>query len=266
MENTGSGVYNEVTHAYCMLLDSLQRGEADEKFFQYVNRVYTFAQADGQDMRGQMADEIYNIVRQQDNVGLVLSTFSFLIRLKPQALYLEELLYKLRKLQKNCFLEWQMTSYYFRQLNCVRLEMPECDTEGVRSLLSEFVRRGVISCMRQLNVGVRPLPYEERNENRAVVLTEELLEDDSEHMKQVLECCYQLQRKLGKKVLLINTAESASRVGEVSFFGPEYGERDDRLGEKTHMTWKGESFDFVQCKDVFSDMKCTEETVNRILE
>lgn len=266
MNNTGSGVYNDVAHAYSMVLEQLQNGKIDEKFFQYVNSVYSFAETSGEDLREEMAAEIYNIVSQQDSVGLIFSMFSFLIHLSPKELYLEDFLQKLRNLQKICYLEWQTAGYYYRQLNRIRLRIPKCDTENVRSLLSELVRRGVISCMRQMNVAVSPLPYKERNGDRAVVLTEEFLEDDSEHMQQVLECCYQLQHKLRKKVLLVNTAESASRVGEVSFFGPEYGIIDQELKGKSQIEWKGEVFEFVQCEDIFSEMKYIEEMVKIILE
>lgn len=266
MENINSSDYNDVIHAYSMLLEQLSTGKVDKDFFQYVNCVYSFAQIAGEDMREQMAAEIYSVLKSQDSVGLVFSVFSFLLHLDAKVEYLEEFLLNLRNLQKICSLEWQNADYFFRQLNRIRLKQPQCDTEDVRTLMSEIARRGVISCMRQLNVAVSPLPFGERNTSRAVVLTEEFLEDGSGHMEQVLKCCYELQHTLNKKVLLVNTAESASRVGEVSFFGPEYGKIDDSLGKKSQVEWKGEKIDYFQCGDVFSQINGAEETIKIILD
>ena len=266
MENISSSEYNDVIHAYSMLLEQLGTGKVDKQFFQYVSAVYSFAQIAGEDMREQMAAEIYGVLKEQDNVGVTFSVFSFLLRLDAKAEYLEEFLQKLRSLQKICSLEWEIADYYYRQLNQIRLKQPQCDTENVRIFLSELARRGVTSCMRRLNVPVRPVPFEERNTDRAVVLTEEFLEDGSEHMEQVLECCYELQHTLGKKVLLVNTAEAASKVGEVSFFGPEYGIVDEGLGKKSHVKWREEEFDFFQCGDFFSELKTAEGIIEKILD
>ena len=261
MENISSSEYNDVIHAYSMLLEQLGTGKVDKQFFQYVSAVYSFAQIAGEDMREQMAAEIYGVLKEQDNVGVTFSVFSFLLRLDAKAEYLEEFLQKLRSLQKICSLEWEIADYYYRQLNQIRLKQPQCDTENVRIFLSELARRGVTSCMRRLNVAVRPVAFEERNAHRAVVLTEEFLEDGSEHMEQVLECCYELQHTLGKKVLLVNTAEAASRVGEVSFFGPEYGSVDDSLENKNQVEWREERIDFFQCKDLFSELERAEDAI-----
>ena len=266
MDNLNSIDYNKAIQAYSKLLERLNSGKMDEEFYAAINYVYRFAQTADQDMREQMEAEIYSIVRQQDDIGMVFSMFSFLLRLSPEALYLEEFLTKIRSLQKICALEWKTVNFYYKQLNLIRLHQPQCDTENVRTMLSELVSRGVTRCMRTLNVAVSPKPYENRNEKRAVILTEEFLENDSEHREQVLECCYQLQHMLGKTVLLINTAESASRQGEVSFFGAEYGEKDESLQEISQVEWKGEKIEYFQCGDVFSEVIETERLIKKILE
>ena len=266
MENINTIDYNKAIQEYSKLLERISSGIMDEDFFEAVNYVYYFVQVVDQDMRDQMADEIYSILRQQDDIGMAFSMYSFLLRMNPEALYLEDFLDKIRSLQKICALEWKTVNFYYKQLNLIRLHQPQCDTENARAMLSELVRRGVTRCMRTLNVAVSPKLYEERNENQVVVLTEEFQENDPEHKEQVLECCYQLQHVLGKTVLLINTAESASRQGEVSFFGAEYGEKDNSLQERSQVEWKGEKIEFFQCEDVFSDVSETEKIVEKILE
>ena len=266
MENLSKDDYNRAIHAYSKLLEHLSERKTDEQLFEYANCVYNFAQVAEQDMREQMADEIFKLLNGLDDVGTVLSMFSFLLRLNPGLVYMHEFLNRLRSLQKICCLEWQVAGFYFRQLNQIRLCHTKCDAEEVRMLLSELARRGVISCMRQLNVAVSQVPYAERNENHVVVLTEEFLDESRAHMEQVLECCYQLQRTLGKKVLLINTSELVSRTGEVSFFGPTYGKIDDSLQSRKEIEWKGEKIDFYQCTDIFSELAETEKVVKKVLD
>lgn len=266
MENINGSVYHDVVQAYRKLLEQLDRGEIDGNFAQYVNCVYSFARISGEDMRKEMAAEIYSLLRHQENIGLSLSVYSFLLRLDPNVLYLEEFLKKLRSLQKICSLEWQIAGFYYRQLNRVRLQQPECDTGEVRELLSELVMHGVTSCMRHLNVAVCPLPYAKRNEDRVVVLTDEFTKENSIYRKQVLDYCHKLQHIQGRKVFLVNTAEAVSRVGEVSFLNPEYGEWDEELGKRCQVEWKGEMFDFFQCENVFSDMNELENSIKKILE
>lgn len=258
--------YNDVIYAYKMLLHQLNNRATDERFFSYVESVYAFAQRQGKEIRAQMADEIYSAMARQDDVGIVISLYSFLLRLDENNVYMEEFLKSLRNLQKICYLEWQVAAYYYRQLNTIRLQQPGFDTENVRNLLSELVRRGTTSCMRKLNVAVRPVLYIERNKEKAIVLTEEFVRDGSEHMKQVLECCYKLQHGLGKQILLINTTESTCKAGEVSFFGAEYGNKEEGLGKEKQIEWKGEAFDFFQCDNLFVDMYQTEKIITTILD
>lgn len=265
MKNDKSRDYYEVIDAYKNMLEQLSNGTADEHLFQYAACVYEFAQSEN-GMGEQMAEEIYNIVNKQENVGLVFSMLSYILQLDAKTLYLESFLSKLRGLQKISYLEWKQAAFYYIQLNRFRLQHSECDTEGIRTTLAELARRGVTSFMRQLNVAVSPLPYEKRMDDRIVVLTEEFLEDDSEHMFQVLESCYKLQHETGKKVLLINTGESVSRMGEVSFFGCQYGKWDESLQRKSQMEWNGKKIDFYQCEAFCGDMNETEKVIKKILE
>ena len=87
MDNLNSIDYNKAIQAYSKLLERLNSGKMDEEFYAAINYVYRFAQTADQDMREQMEAEIYSIVRQQDDIGMVFSMFSFLLRLSPEALY-----------------------------------------------------------------------------------------------------------------------------------------------------------------------------------
>lgn len=266
MEEKENVDYKDVIQAYSKLLEQIKNGTVEENFFTYIDCIYHFTETVGKNMKTQMAVEIHNAMSHLDSIGMSFSLYSFLLYLDTNALYMEEFIEKLRGMQKGCYLEWQTTCYYYMQLNRIRLMISEFDTENVRNMLSELIRRGVTTCMRQLNVAISPVPYEKRNMDRVIVLTEEFLGVGLEHSEQALECCYQLQHNRGKEVLLINTSESASRVGEVSFFASNYGERDDSLEGKKQIGWKEEQINFFQCKNLFADMGETEEIIKKILQ
>ncbi len=256
----------KIMDAYSMVLEQLSTGQIDDNFFQCINMVYQFAQQTDGETRKQMAKEFHEILSHQQNVGIALSMYSFVLRLDANVLYLEIVLKILRALQAECGLKWQNAYFYYVQWNRFRLKHESCDTEDVRKLLSELIRHGVISCMRQLNVAMRPMIYGERDNNHVVVLTEEFLLDGSKQTEQILNCCYQLQCMSGKRVLLVNTAEAASKAGEMSFFGVEYGREDKNLCQRETVEWKGEQIAYFQCREVLSDLTKIEETVIKILK
>lgn len=186
-------------------------------------------------------------------IGLVFPMYSYILCIAAESEYMDNFLVIIRSMQKDGQLGWQKAYYLVQQLNRFRLKHRGCDTESSCSMLQELMRHAVANCMRKLKGGRYPLPYEKRNEERVVVLTEEFTRADPEWMECVLECCYQLQHILGKETLLVNTAEASSRAGELSYFAPDYGEEDYELCQQSALEWNGEKIQYYQCADILRD-------------
>ncbi len=256
----------EFLDIYSKLIRQLKEKAIDEKFFAYADYVYQYAKKAGEEIRKQAAADIYNMLETQDNIGLLLFLHSYVLKLNPNAFYMESLLKKIRILQGHCRLEWKNVNFFFRQINRFRLEYAVCDTEEIRELLHEMVEHGIISCMGKLNVAVRPLSYQGRNTTRVLVLTERLYNNSNGQMEMALECCRQLRHQFGKDVLLVNTAETAFRTGETSFFAPEYDKEEINLYQQAKVMWKGEEIDYFQCGDIFSNQEEMEDTIKKLLD
>lgn len=254
--------------AYNVMLKQLERGNVDEHFIESANLVYARVFKEGESARKQTALELQNALcqRLKEKIGLVFPVYSYILRIDATPQYIENFLKIIRSIQKGGQLGWQKAYYLFQQLNRFRLQHRECDTEHAREMLGELLQHAVTNCMLQLNVKKYPVPYKERQAERVIVLTGEFSKKDAEWMGCVLECCYQLQCRLGKKVVLVNTAEAASRAGELSYFAPEYGEEDDDLCQQSAMEWKGEEIEYFQCSELLKDAESISDAVQMLLE
>lgn len=253
--------------AFNEMLKQLESGTVDEHFIEYAELVYHHAQKAGKDTQREIAEEMQKALCQglEEKLGLVFPVYSYILHMDANGVYMENFLRIIRTLQKEGQLGWQNAYYLFHQLNCLRLRDTECDTENVREMLVELIRHAAVNCMRQLNIEIYPQPYEKRNAEHVVILTEEFSEAKREWMNDVLECCYKLQHVWGKKVLIVNTAEAASRVGELNFFAPVYGEKDISLDQRSSLKWKEEEFEYLQFTEVLSDVEKLEDAVKQIL-
>ena len=257
----------EIMEVYNKMLEQLKSGNPDAHFSEYANAVYLQAWKGTQEERRQKAIEIHEALYQgiQKNTGLIFPIYSYILSIHADSVYLENFLKLIRSLQKDGQLNWQNASYLFIQLNRFRLQHTGCDTESVREMLAELIRHAVTKCMRQLNVAVSPLPYHSRNAERVVVLTEEFSEKNKEWMDYVLDCCFQLQRVCRKKVLLVNTAESVSKAGELSYFMPVYGNEDASLRHTAELERQGERVEHLQITDALCEITGVEAFVQKIL-
>lgn len=258
----------DFVNAYSVMLEQLRSGNVDEHFVEHANCVYTYAIEAEEEIRKQIAAEIHDALceRLEEKIGLIFPVYSYLLHIDANAVYMDLFLNNLLTLMQLKQIDWQNAFYLFRQLNSFRLQHLSCDTPDVQAQLSELLRQAVTKCVRQLNIAVRPLPYTERKEEAAVVLVEELTHGSRERYGFVLQRCYQLQHDQKKKVLLINTAEAASKVGETSYFDPVYGCVDARMANQRQITWKDETIEYYQCEDILSELAGIEQIVEMILE
>ncbi|MCI9082445.1 MAG: LicD family protein [Lachnospiraceae bacterium] len=253
--------------AYNAMIKQLESGNVNEHFIEYAGLVYHRALAEKEDDRNKMAEEIHTALCQgmNDKLGLAFPVYSYILHLDAKAVYMENFLKIIRSLQREGQMGWQNAYYLFQQLNLFRLRHISCDTEAVRDLLMELIQHALANCMLQLNIKEYPVPFEKRNSEHIVVLTEELSETNADWMNAVLKCCYLLQHTLGKKVLLVNTGEASSRAGELNYFAPEYGEENLAWLQKTKLEWEGEAFEYLQCSAVLSSVTELETAVKKIL-
>ncbi len=89
------------------------------------------------------------------------------------------------------------------------------------------------------------IPEEEREEGYVVVLTEQLLSVQHAPTKIALDRCKILMESMGKRVLLINTAEVLTKVGNIPFMEAKEGNYAAKMGQT--QVWKGTEIPYFQC-------------------
>lgn len=98
-----------------------------------------------------------------------------------------------------------------------------------------------------LNELFLPIPETERDESMVLVMTGQLLGSGHAPTDRCLDRCKMLL-DMNKKVLLINTAEILSFVGEIKYFGAQKANYYEEFLMWDKIEWKGAIIPFFQCE------------------
>ena len=118
----------------------------------------------------------------------------------------------------------------------------------------------------KVHASLQIIPEKDRNENLILVITEQFLGVNHGPTKTALDRCKAIKMVLNKSVLLINTAEIASSVGEIPYMGT--GVANYRI-EKLHeceQSWKGVKIPYYQCENNMPDINELDKLLEKIRE
>lgn len=110
------------------------------------------------------------------------------------------------------------------------------------------------------------IPAEERQQNLVFVFASQVLGMEHAPTKTLLDRCYVLQKYLGKKVFIINTAMQLTKKGQAPFYKLVEGEYLPALLQWKKLEFKNEKFQFYQCEDVMPDLSVMAEIVKMVKE
>lgn len=100
-----------------------------------------------------------------------------------------------------------------------------------------------------MDINLDFIPRDERNENFVLVVTEQFIEETHGPTKTALDRCKTLIEKMGKTVLLINTAEWGEGNAACPFFKLHKGNYNVDKQNLEAVYWKGVTIPFVQCEN-----------------
>ena len=135
----------------------------------------------------------------------------------------------------------------WQQVNSRVFVSPECDTEKTFSARVKLYKWVMDQYECKMSDLIKNLKNARGKEGFVVVLTDQQIDYQHGPSKSSVDRCKTLI-KSGKRVLLINTAELLSPVGQVPFVGCQVGNYKDELLEADHLDWKGVSIPFFQCE------------------
>lgn len=209
-----------------------------------------------------ICNEIYKSIDREDTY-MAIALFSFLIKIKPNPIFLEEFIYliianKELSLENKNFLFYQIEHMVFmnrcfeiREILVAKWKLLEQICDAIESKLTTSLER---------------IPEKELNHEMALVITEQFLDTTHGPTKTALDRCCVLKQELGKQVLLINTAEISSVKGRIPFWERREGCHDETQLEKEFQEWKNVKIPYLQCEQVLPDVEYEEALLQMVMK
>lgn len=118
----------------------------------------------------------------------------------------------------------------------------------------------------KISVSLERIPVSERDDNLIVVITEQFILTKHGPTKTALDRCKAIITNMNKRVLLINTAEILSNVGEIPFCCAQSGSyMPEKMSEK-YQDWKGVQVPYIQCRRNMPDISSINDLLSMIRE
>ena len=144
-------------------------------------------------------------------------------------------------------LHWDSLYFLFGQIMRMIFMNPSLEAEDSVSLNWKILEKTLEKCKQEITQSLEPIPISERNQNLVVMIIEQFLDLEHGPTKTVLDRSYVIQKKLGKTVLIINTAELTSLQGCIPFVGATDSAIMPELLDTEYVQWRGEKFSYFQC-------------------
>ncbi len=144
------------------------------------------------------------------------------------------------------FILWQLGRIVFLEVSL--------QTEKLRNLnddLYDDIYQRYIKAIDNLSF----IPRKQRNEKLIIVFVGQMLNINHAPTKVLLDRCYTIQKEMGKRILIINTAEVLSPNGLVEeWFQPHFGTYNDEYSKIDSIRYKDEAFAMFQCPRIRNDI------------
>ncbi|MGA3023315.1 MAG: hypothetical protein ABSF98_00960 [Bryobacteraceae bacterium] len=138
-----------------------------------------------------------------------------------------------------------LARFFYWQFDSIAFRFPETFGDAEQIMLAEFYRRLVGQWRGRLRMDLHWMPPAERCGGHVVVAAVQMLNVAHAPTHQTLETCRTLQRDLGKRVLLVNTAEMP-RAMPLPYYGALGANFAEPLTGLAEVAYKGEVFAFRQ--------------------
>lgn len=226
------------------------------KKYYYAKKISSLIKADGEKAAEELAYSMYDELGK----GVIndIWIYSFIIKINPLEKWLKELLILVIDSKE---LNWQNKYFIFYQVGHMVFMEPKLNTKEVQILNWKLLDQTKRLLIREIRLPIRRLNDAELNNDYAVVIIEQYLTEQHGPTKTVLDRCSVLQKKLNKKILIINTAELMPSVGVIPFFDAAFGSYIENYLNVNSVEWNGREFSFYQC---INDMPNIDEIENLI--
>lgn len=216
-----------------------------ENLIKKTNELYHYIHNAPKDVKEQMVELMLKFI---DKKKPYISTwiYSFVIKLYPVPTLMEQF-------QKYtlCYTQWKENTKYFilNQILSLMFRYSILENKKNKGLFWDLFQETVNDFKGVVNINFERISIKERNPELVIVITDQILGEHHSPTMVTLERCRILKKYLGKKVLLINTAECISLLGEIPFFMNSRANYNENLMDKKILTWKDVEIEYIQCEN-----------------
>lgn len=164
----------------------------------------------------------------------------------------------------SCDLPWDTLYFLFGQIGRMIFMNPALETEESVFRKWRILEKSLEGCKRNLSHQLESIPISQRNQELVIMVIEQFLGSEHGPTKTVLDRSYVVKHCLGKKVLIINTAELMSLEGYVPFEGVTCASYIPELLATESCQWQGESFSYFQCEQNMPNLPVLEMLLQTI--
>ncbi len=136
---------------------------------------------------------------------------SFLFAALNESVYVQNIL---NEITNNASITHYNKLFYLFQLKRLAFLAPNLNIKGLNTLYKEIFNL----FKKELNINYYKIPCEQRNKDVVFIITNQFLTQTHAPTKTTLDRAYTLKKHFNKTVLIINTADILSTVGEMPFF------------------------------------------------
>ena len=155
------------------------------------------------------------------------------------------------------------TQYFlYNQLHAMLFRFQELNIQEVKAEMWQFRMEIVEEFAKQMKTPLELIPFYERTRQQVLVITEQFLSVKHGPTKTALDRCKTIMTKMGKEVLLINSAEAESQVGVIPFCEMLIGSYNAEKRSEKGQYWEGVTVPYYKCENNMPDV----ETIDQLLQ
>ena len=222
------------------IIEKIANSSSKEELISYIKDIYYLSDKDKA-----ASDDLSNLCELLLKEPILLEAKIFIITWLMETTKNNKYTKMFLELILNSGYTYEDMYHLLKQENASCFRFPELATDF--DLRYKLLKDIYVKAIGTLSKSYSYIPYEDRNHDFVIVLSSQVLGENHGPTKHALDHCLALMNGMGKRILLINTAEGYS--GEVGFYcyNPFLANYVEEYNNLEYLTWKNQKIPFFQC-------------------
>lgn len=188
--------------------------------------------------------------------------YSFIVYMDDSGIYVNDFL---NYVKNEKTLSTENKYFIWQQIMCKRFQAEFVFRKETAILFYQLFQSIVRDYKRKISRNYSQIGVGERNKNLVIVIVDQFLDECHGPTKSTLGRCRAIQ-KMGKQVMIINSAEALSSIGYLPFYNFRKATYLEELKEISIVEWNDIRVPYFQCDDAMPDCEVMEFLLNTIVK